>query len=199
MNLWQTFSTAILAGIAISCGCIVFLKVGGVAGAVLFTFGLLTVVHYALKLYTGTAGFVASWNDFGVLWLILLGNIVGCLLAALAAKYSIAGLADSAQALLEKRLALNFWKSLLLGIGCGFVMTTAVKFAREGKFLPLLFGVPLFILCGFLHSIADAFYYLACPTSFLFAHGWSVLALYVSIVLGNFIGCNLYRIAYPKP
>ncbi len=199
MNVWQTFRSAILAGIAISCGCIVFLKVGGVAGAVLFTFGLLTVVHYALKLYTGTAGFVASWNDFSVLWLILLGNIVGCFLAALAAKYSIAGLADSAQALLEKRLALNFWKSLLLGIGCGFVMTTAVKFAREGKFLPLLFGVPLFIMCGFLHSIADAFYYLACPASFLLAHGWSVLALYVSIVIGNFLGCNLYRIVYPKP
>ncbi len=186
-----------MAGIAISCGCIVFLKVGALAGAVLFTFGLLTVVHYGWKLYTGTAGFVASWKDFGLLWLILAGNIVGCLLAALAAKFAVAGLSDAAQALLEKRLSLNFWQSLLLGMGCGFVMTTAVKFAREGRFLPLLFGVPLFIMCGFLHSIADAFYYLACPGRFLAAHLGGVILLYLSIVLGNLLGCNLYHLADP--
>ena len=38
-------------------------------------------------------------------------------------------------------------------------MTTVVKFARQKKFIPLLIGVPLFILSGFWHSIADAFYY----------------------------------------
>ena len=48
--------SAIIAGICISIGCVVNLRVGGVAGAVLFAFGLLAVVHYKLKLYTGTAG-----------------------------------------------------------------------------------------------------------------------------------------------
>ena len=51
---------AILAGICISIGCVVNLRVGGVAGAVLFAFGLTTVVYYGLKLYTGTAGFIPS-------------------------------------------------------------------------------------------------------------------------------------------
>ena len=80
---------------------------------------------------------------------------------------------------------------LLLAIGCGFIMTTAVEFARKGKMLPLLLGVPVFILCGFAHSIADAFYFLVSPQEQLLQ--WPVLVVYVSEVLGNFVGCNLYR------
>ena len=41
--LRETFPLAILAGICISIGCVVNLRVGGVAGAVLFAFGLTTV------------------------------------------------------------------------------------------------------------------------------------------------------------
>jgi formate/nitrite transporter FocA (FNT family) len=70
-------------------------------------------------------------------------------------------------------------------------MTTAVEFARKGKMLPLLLGVPVFILCGFAHSIADAFYFLVSPSEQVLQA--SVLIVYVSEVLGNFVGCNLYR------
>ena len=66
---------AILAGICISIGCVVNLRVGGVAGAVLFAFGLTTVVYYGLKLYTGTAGFIRLKGDWVMLGLVLLGNI----------------------------------------------------------------------------------------------------------------------------
>ena len=68
---------AILAGICISIGCVVNLRVGGVAGAVLFAFGLTTVVYYGLKLYTGTAGFIRMKGDWTMLCLVLLGNIIG--------------------------------------------------------------------------------------------------------------------------
>ena len=44
-----------------------------------------------------------------------------------------------------------------LAIGCGFIVTTSVQFARQEKWLPLLLGIPLFILCGVPHCIADAF------------------------------------------
>ena len=70
-------------------------------------------------------------------------------------------------------------------------MATAVEFARKGKMLTLLLGVPVFILCGFAHSIADAFYFLVSPPDVLLQP--AVLGVYVSEVLGNFVGCNLYR------
>jgi formate/nitrite transporter FocA (FNT family) len=75
------------------------------------------------------------------------------------------------------------------------LMTTAVTFARQKNILPLLFAVPLFIVCGFTHCVADAFYYMTIPFS-----SWSfeLLGVYACTVLGNLIGCNLYRIVLEK-
>ena len=185
--------SAIMAGICIGIAGFGYLAVGGIVGAVTFAFGLLAVVHYRLKLYTGTAGFFAK-GELLQLCTILAMNIVGCLLVALLARMSPMPLQQTAQHILEARLNAGIVQSGLLAIGCGFIMTTAVKWGREGKFLPLLFGVPLFIICGFPHCVADAFYYLCVPVEYLTANAGQVLLLYASIVLGNFIGCNLYRL-----
>ena len=185
--------SAIMAGICIGIAGFGYLAVGGIVGAVTFAFGLLAVVHYRLKLYTGTAGFFAK-GELAQLCTILAMNIVGCLLVALMARMSPMPLQEAAQHILEGRLNAGIVQSGVLAIGCGFIMTTAVKWGREGKFLPLLFGVPLFIICGFPHCVADAFYYLCVPLDYLTANAGQVLLLYVAIVLGNFIGCNLYRL-----
>ena len=184
--------SSVLAGVSIGIAGFGYLAIGGLAGAVLFAFGLLTVVGYELKLYTGTAGFITK-NEAGQLLIILAGNIAGCLLVALLSRMSPLGLQESAQGILEMRLATGALRCGLLGVGCGFIMTTAVTFAREKNYLPLLFGVPLFIICGFTHCVADAFYYLCVPVSFLKEHAVEVLGVYACIVLGNFAGCNLYR------
>ena len=181
--------SAIIAGICISIGCVVNLRVGGVAGAVLFAFGLLAVVHYKLKLYTGTAGFIRAKGDWTMITLVLIGNIIGCALTALACTYAQPDILPPDLAIVQSRLAKGPLACFLLAIGCGFIMTTAVQFGREGKFLPLLFGVPVFILCGFAHSIADAFYFLAVPKMY----SPQLFLIYVAEVLGNFAGCNLYR------
>lgn len=185
--------SSILAGICIGIAGFGFLALGGIAGAVLFAFGLITVVCYKLKLYTGTAGFIVK-GEVGKLLLILIGNIIGCLLVALLARVSPMDLQGAAQKILAGRLAIGSVRAGLLAIGCGFLMTTAVTFARRNQWLPLLFAVPMFILCGFPHCIADAFYYLTVPFSFIKENIGSVLLLYVCLVIGNFIGCNLYRL-----
>ena len=189
----ETFRSAILAGICIGIAGMGYLAIGGVAGAVIFSFGLLAVVNYKLKLFTGTAGFIQTKGEAGSLFLILLGNIVGCLLVALLARLSPMPLQESAQKILQGRLSNGILRSGALAIGCGFIMTTAVTFARKGIWLPLLFGVPMFIICGFPHCIADAFYYLAVPFGWTLENLPATLGLYASIVIGNFIGCNLYR------
>lgn len=187
--------SSVFAGICIGIAGFGYLAEKSIIGAVLFAFGLLTVVHYALKLYTGTAGFIKR-GEVGQLLLILLGNLVGCLLVALMARCSPMPLQETAQKILEGRLAMGALKGGVLAIGCGMIMTTAVTFARQGKNLPLLFGVPLFITCGFPHCVADGFYYLCVPCSYLMEHWAEVLGFYASIVLGNFVGCNLYRIIF---
>lgn len=196
--------SSIFAGICIGTAGFGFLAsgiqaetYGSLVGAVLFSLGLLAVVGYKLKLYTGTAGFIEK-NQVGELFLILLGNIIGCLCLALLARVSPMDIQSAAQKILELRLRTGALRCGLLGIGCGFLMTTAVTFARQEKYLPLLFGVPLFIVCGFTHCVADAFYYLCVPVAFLKAHALQVLGVYACIVIGNLIGCNLYRIVLAK-
>ena len=192
MSVVQIIKSSILAGICIGIAGFGYLAEKSIIGAVLFAFGLLTVVHYKLKLYTGTAGFIVK-GEVATLFLILLGNLVGCLIVSLIARCSPMPLQETAQKVLEGRLATGPLKGGILAIGCGFIMTTAVTVARKDKNLPLLFGVPLFIMCGFPHCVADAFYYMAVPVSFLGEHWLDVLVFYVSIVAGNFVGCNLYR------
>ena len=184
--------SSVLAGVCIGIAGFGYLVTRDIFGSVLFAFGLLTVVGYKLKLYTGTAGFIQK-GEVGTLLLILLGNIFGCLLVSLMARMSPFEIQASAQSVLEGRLAIGPLRGGALAIGCGFIMTTAVTFARQGNNLPLLFGVPLFIVCGFPHCVADVFYYLTVPFSFWAEHLGEILLFYVSIVIGNFIGCNFYR------
>ena len=204
----NTFRSSILSGIAVGIAGWGYLACRSkgleVLGAILFSFGLLTVVNYKLKLYTGTAGFVTlrekgnpnrPFEAIAELWFILLGNITGCMLVALLLRCSPMHLTwEQAQPILESRLALGPVNAGLLAIGCGFIMTTVVTFARQGKPLALLFGVPLFIYCGFPHCLADAFYYMAAPfRTFTSQHIGEILLLYPCLVIGNFVGCNLYR------
>ena len=200
----KTLRSSIFAGIAIGTAGFGFLAsgvqseaYGSLVGAVLFSFGLLTVVGYGLRLYTGTAGFIKK-NEVGTLFLILLGNIIGCFTASLLSRVTPMAIQEAAQKILELRLRTGAIRCGLLGIGCGFIMTTAVQFARQKQYLPLLFGVPLFIVCGFTHCVADAFYYLCVPLDFWMANALQILTVYVSIVIGNLIGCNLYRIVLAK-
>ena len=192
MGIVNVLRSSFMAGVCVGIAGFGYLATRDMVGSVLFAFALLGVVHYKLKLYTGTAGFFAprEWKE---LVLILLGNIIGCLAVALLARLSAMPLQDAAQGVLEARLGVGPLRGGLLAIGCGFIMTTAVTFARKGSFFPLLFGVPLFIVCQFPHCVADAFYYLCVPLDFWWANLGKILIFYISIVAGNFVGCNFYR------
>lgn len=181
-----------MSGIAVGIAGFGFLATRDVVGSILFSFALLTVVNYKLKLYTGTAGFITK-HQLPHLAFVLMGNLVGCFLMALLARCSPMQLQSSAQHILAGRLAMGPVSGGLLAIGCGFIMTTAVTFARKGNHLPLLIGVPLFITCGFPHCAADAFFYFTAPFTFWKEHLSEILVFYCCIVAGNFIGCNLYR------
>ncbi len=192
-DIANVFRSSLFSGICVGIAGFGFLATRDIVGSILFAFGLLTVINYGLRLYTGTAGFIKK-NEVPLLLLILLGNISGCFLVALLARMSPLPLQESAQAILQSRLDIGPLRGGILSIGCGFIMTTSITFARKGNNLPMLFGVPLFITCGFPHCVADSFYYMTTPCSFLWSNLGEILIFYVSIVLGNFIGCNLYRI-----
>lgn len=187
MKNFDIFIRSILAGICIGLGGAIFIKLGGVIGACMFAFGLLTVVHFRLPLYTGTAGFIElnKWKEYEKMFIILFGNILGCILLSY---MNIKGIDGSA--IIQSRLDTSYLQCLLNAIGCGLIMTLIVKGGRDKNPLLILFGIPLFILLGFYHSIADAFYMMVTPEdlrNMFFGRYWT-------IVLGNFIGCNIPRL-----
>ena len=183
---------SIFAGLLIGTGGLVYLRTGGIAGAVLFAFGLLSVVMCQAQLFTGKAGFLPYKNVLR-LAIMLLGNAAGCLIAAIIAQ---SVMNDNVAANLSNILAAResgTWFTLLVSsAGTGMIMTLAVYGARKQHYLPLLFGVPVFILCGLPHCVADAFYY--CVAALEGHWGWWILGAWFWAILGNYIGCNIPRL-----
>jgi formate/nitrite transporter FocA (FNT family) len=196
-DYFNIFRSSVFAGILIAIAGYGFLA-GQAVGMFLFILGLAAVVSYKLKLFTGTVGFI-EWREIPNLVIILLGNILGCFLVSLIAKVdTVLGIQTAAQTVLQSRLQLGWLACGIKAIGCGVLMSAAVEFSRRGVdfgyWVPLLFAVPLFIHCGFPHCVADAFYFLSCPKSVLMDSGWDLLSVYGSIVVGNSIGCNIYKL-----
>lgn len=200
----KTFwARGLMAGVCVSMGGCIYLKTGGIVGAILFAFGLIAVVSLQLNLFTGKAQFVwgrsesGQYGQGGYVWLfsILALNILGCLL--MGAFLSTPELHEAAAGVIDRRLASSPLRNGLLAIGCGFIMTLAVQGTAKGKWLPLLFGIPAFILCGFPHCVADAFYIASLPPEYLGNRAYELALFYVAIVAGNFVGCNAYRLTSP--
>lgn len=196
-DYFNIFRSSVFAGILIAIAGYGFLA-GQAVGMFLFILGLAAVVSYKLKLFTGTVGFI-QWEKIHHLVIILLGNVLGCWLVSLIAKVdTVLGIQTAAQTVLQSRLQLGWLACGIKAIGCGVLMSAAVEFSKRGTdfgyWVPLLFAVPLFIHCGFPHCVADAFYFLSCPKSVLMDSGWNLLSVYGSIVVGNSIGCNIYRL-----
>ena len=190
------FGKSVIAGIFIALGCMAYLKGGGYLGAFLFSFGLLSVVLYSAPLYTGRAGFCSTAEDLKYLPLVLLGNVVGTTILAGCAHGCFPDMVESAHKIIQDRVASSLYAGFFASVLCGFVMTTIVQFVRKQtdgceprNFLILILGIPLFILSGYWHSIADAFYYVVSGRFDI-----SMLWLYPVTVVGNYLGCNAYNL-----
>lgn len=174
---------SVLAGLFIGIAGRIYLKVGGVPGAILFAAGLIVILLFGLKLFTGKAGLFATRDikltELGGIWI---GNFFGTALAAEALpSISI----ETARGIIQARLAQGFFPTLFYGILCGLLMYAAVTGYKQTQniFVPA-FCVAAFILCGGNHCVADMFYLHAGSSSFL--DYW----ILIPITLGNFIGCN---------
>jgi len=188
----KTIKASLLSGLCLSIGAIAYLKAGAIAGAVLFAFGLATIVSFKWLLFTGMAGFTHS-GGYARLFAVLVFNAAGCWIGAILSN-SIGVLETLSNGIIDSRCNAGPLNCFLLSILCGFIMTASVKFARKGNWLPLVLGVPAFIISGLPHCVADTFYISACDFDCLARNYKMLLLVYPMEVIGNFVGCNLWRI-----
>ncbi len=166
------------ASFLISLGNYALLKLGSPIGPIIFAFGLLGVCYLGQNLFTGKCGFfIEDKIPFEDLMIILVVNLVAGYLFGL--MYSVT---DSTliKVAVDKVATWSFSMEFLLkSILCGVIMYIAVKMYKVGTPLGIIFGIPLFIFCGFQHCIANVIT-LGVARTF---DSSLVLA-----VIGNFIG-----------
>ena len=181
----------VLAGFLVSIGGAVLLSCDNrYAGAFLFCIALLTICWFGFNLYTGKVGFLAmdhSGKALSTAYVGLLGNFLGTLLAGLLVFLAVPALREAALAACEKRLTQLPLQTLFRGFFCGVLMYVAVWVYREKKTVAgILFCIPVFILSGFEHSIADMFYFAVSGIVSLKAFVFLWL-----VIIGNALGAML--------
>lgn len=171
-DLWLS----ILAGVAISLGCWIYLSVPDkTIGAVLFSCGLLAVRAMNLNLFTGKVQFALTGKyPTGYYIIVLMGNMVGVLLTTIMS-FKLTGFAARQVAILKENQ--SFIESFIKGIGCGALMTIATY--RKAPLYVSVFCVSAFIIAGFNHCVADAYYFLC---------GGTVSVNWFTTLAGNIVG-----------
>lgn len=184
----QAFILAVAAGIFIGIGGSVLLSLENrTVGSILFSVALLSICMLGLYLFTGKVGYLV--NDHSVKNILsviagLLGNAVGCWIAAAGVRICRPGLIDTAQSLVAPKLEQSPAYAVIAGIFCGILMYTAVQIYRDKSSTAGIFlCVPVFILAGFEHSIADMFYFFCAGE-----YSVRMVVFLLLVIVGNSIG-----------
>lgn len=182
-----SFIKSIYAGIMIGISAIVYLSVENkLAGSLLFSFGLLTIVTQGFYLYTGRIGFIKKASELADMLIIICGNYAGTFLAALAA--DAAGLEISSVQLAEKKVDNNLAALFVLSMLCGIMMYLAIdNYNKSKNIIFIIAPVMIFILSGFEHSIANMFYF-----NFAGMHSIKSYGVLFVMLAGNGVGAKLF-------
>ncbi len=150
----ELINKSIGAALLISLGNYALLKLGNPIGPIIFAFGLLGVCYMGQNLFTGKCGFL--FQDKIKIWDLLIILIVNLLAGYLfGLLYSCVDLEIVNNAVAKVgtwEISVAFFVKSLL---CGVIMYIAVLMYRKGTPLGIIFGIPLFIFCGFQHCIAN--------------------------------------------
>lgn len=185
------------SGLMISIGATVYLTSDNkVIGAFLFAVGLFAICSFGMKLFTGSIGYVVANKSYAECGLIWLGNLIGCVLASSLLRLAKPQLAEAAHAMMEAKLANPLPIVLILAFFCGVLMYIAVDNYRSNpsrveKVVGIFICIPVFILCGFEHSVADMSYFVFAVTDFAEAARCLLFLLVVSV--GNGLGALAVR------
>lgn len=178
------------SGILISLGAYAFLSIGGIVGAILFSFGIICIVMSEIPLYTGVAGTNMLFKDKMI---VLVENVFGAMLAGFFLSLLNGNQLDTDINIVQNKISAVWYISFIKAIFCGLIVDVAVYLSKKYNkhIVPLLLGIPVFIICGFNHSIADSCY---IGMTILNYFNLGSLLYLLNVIIGNYIGCNLRQI-----
>lgn len=159
MRIIKLIISSALAGIAISIGGIAFLVSGQ---AWMFPIGLFIVCLFELDLFTGKVSTVERLSRVPDLIIMVVTNMLAAMMMGEVMRYAKPTIIDVAVKICEKKMGEGF-ALIPLAILCNVMIYTAVysyKNKRSAeKMFGLYFATMIFVLCGFEHCVANAFYF----------------------------------------
>jgi len=178
----------VMAGVCIALGGGVFLSCDiKYIGAALFAVALLCICIKGYSLFTGKVCYIAdnpTKETFSVLLLGLLGNLIATVICGILLRFAVPAMGEKALTICTAKLEQTFLSALIRGIFCGILIYLAVDIFRQQKgTIGIVFCIPVFILSGYEHSIADMFYFAASGIVSMEAFGYLW-----TIILGNAVG-----------
>lgn len=186
---------SILSGLMIAVGGTIYLsciaKGWTPFGAVLFAAGLYTICVYGFNLYTGKVGYITynfkNVNYIGLVILILVFNLITTYLLGIVCAYAFPAIVEPARKIYEAKLAAPLLRLLITGIFCGLLMFLAVDTWKKGSPFGCFIYIPVFIISGFDHSIANSFYN-GVANGFADAFTMQNALVVITVIIGNAIG-----------
>ncbi len=193
-SMIEDIKKSILSGLMIAFGCSVYLSCvdKGLSwlGSFLFSAGLFTICEYGFNLYTGKVGYIANRlkdaKYLRLVLLILIFNIITTFALGYIVSLYFPAVRNVALDIYLQKLSMPYGKLFFSGVLCGILMYLAVDTWKRGSKMGCFLYVPLFILCGFDHSIANSFYNGAAFGEHTFT--LQNLILILLVVLGNAVG-----------
>lgn len=195
MKVLEFIKKSFLAGMMISIGGYIYLSVSNnYLGAFLFSIGLFFIILCSLNLYTGKVGYMVEQKNYVGNLLIFLINVCACILMGVVLRAATdLQVIDKVSLLVKNKLDLNLFIVFIKSFFCGCMIYIAVEGSKRindysGKIFIIVVSVMTFILSGFEHSIADAFY-LAIANEFSF----KALLFLIIVGLGNGVGSIFFH------
>lgn len=187
-SLLLSTAAGVMIGIGGTVNLVLSAQGKNVEGAVFFAVALLTICYLGLHLFTGRVGNIVNSENF-TQDLILLGtciggNLIGTALAGVICGESTPAIIETAHNMCISKLDRAFVSTVTSAFMCGILMYVAVTVYKEKNSIAgILFCVPVFILSGYEHSIADMFYFFAAGNV-----GGDMAVFILTVILGNALG-----------
>lgn len=184
----RKLALGISAGVLIAIGGCVYLACDSkYMGAALFAVALLGICSKGYALFTGKVGYLVSDHSADALIslsLSILGNAIATISLGLVIHAAMPHLGETALAICTAKLGQAPMGTLVRAILCGVLMYLAVSIYREKNTIAgIVYCVPVFILSGFEHSIANMFYFGAAGLL-----TGQVFAYLLLVIFGNAVG-----------
>lgn len=190
-NYYKSITASLLITIVSYCN---LLCENRYVGAFIFAFGLIVICKYNLNLFTGQAGYVTIEQIPNFLITIITNLFYTMFFSALLSFNESACL--KAREIWITKSSLDVNALIFSSFFCGALIYIGVDYYKKhSSIVGLLFSIPIFVLCGFDHAVADTAYFtLAFSKCYVVDLSPTDLIRFLIIILFNIAGSKVTKI-----